>query len=156
MLQAKVGAGPLDKNIVEECQKVMDQNDIDFVPLGLEYLEKLDSAIKSAKSGQASKNDAVVLMTSPVMQLKANAATFKYTLIGNLANVMLSFLESIKEIDEGVIQIVEAHHKTLSAIVIKRMEGDGGPYGKKLEDELKNACKRYFNNKKKAQAANKY
>lgn len=103
MLQAKVGAGPLDKNIVEECQKVMDQNDIDFVPLGLEYLEKLNSAIKSAKSGQASKNDAVVLMTSPVMQLKANAATFKYTLIGNLANVMLSFLESIKEIDEGVI-----------------------------------------------------
>ncbi|MCB1531787.1 MAG: hypothetical protein KDJ35_02845, partial [Alphaproteobacteria bacterium] len=63
------------------------------------------------------------------------------------ANVMLSFLEAVKELDEDVVRIVEAHHKTLSAIVIKKMQGDGGQAGKLMEDELRAACKRYFSKK---------
>ncbi len=146
-LQSKIGSGPLDERIVEKCQKVLENNDVDFSPLAKEFLEKLDSAIKEAKEGKLSMNEAVEAMTEPVMQLKANAATFRYELIGNLANVMLSFLEAIKEMDATVLDIVDAHHKTLSAIVIKKMSGDGGAPGKQLEDELKGACKRYFSKK---------
>jgi hypothetical protein len=143
-LQRKIGLGPLDQKAVARAQRVMDNNSVDFQPLAQEYLNHLADAIGIAKFTDISRNEAVGLMTTPVMQLKANAATFRYTLIGTLANIMLSFLEGIREIDEDVIDIVSAHHKTLSAIVAKKMEGDGGAYGRQLEDELKLACKRYF------------
>ncbi len=147
MLQAKIGSGPLDERVVEACQKVMDRNDVDFTPLAVGFLSELEKAIEDTKKGKLKTKEAVKAMTSPVMQLKANAATFRYELIGNLANVMLSFLESIKSLDEDVISIVEAHQKTLSAILAKKMKGQGGEPGKQLEDELKDACKRYFRRK---------
>lgn len=147
-LQFKIGAGPLDERVVERCQVVMDKNEVDFSPLGLKYLSELQDAIQATKSGTMNKKQATQAITEPVMQLKANAATFRYTLISNLANVMLSFLEAIDEIDNSVIEIVEAHHKSLSAIVIKKMHGDGGTAGKQMEEELRAACKRYFARKK--------
>ena len=143
-LQEKVGTGKIDDRTIERCQSVMDNNDIDFQPLAMEFLDKLTRAIKAAKTADISTTDAVSDLTAPVMQLKANAATFKYDLISNLANVMLSFLESITELDKDAISIVEAHHKTLTAIVVKKMEGNGGAFGKQMEDELKGACQRYF------------
>lgn len=151
MLQSKVGSGPVDQQTLQRCQEVMDNNNVDFAPLAMEYLDKLSEAIKKAREqGSAMGKDQVVQsITAPVMQLKANASIFRYNLVGNLANVMLSFLESIKAVDEEAIQIVEAHHKTLTAIVIKKMKGDGGAYGKQLESELKNACQRYFTRRRK-------
>lgn len=148
MLQSKVGSGPLDERAVERSQEVMDNNDVDFSPLGMEFLGQLQEAINKSKAGDLDTKQAVQAMTEPVMQLKANAATFRYTLIGNLANVMLSFLEAVKTIDEDVIQIVEAHHKTLNIIVVKKMQGDAGAAGKQMEDELRAACKRYFSKKR--------
>lgn len=148
MLQAKIGSGPLDEKVVARCQQVMDENDVDFAPLAKEFLDKLKTAIEQAKTGELSLEQSVQAMTQPVMELKANAAIFKYSLIGNLANVMLSFLEAIKKMDPTVIDIVDAHHKTLTAIVNNKMKGDGGATGKKLEQELKDACKRYFQAKK--------
>lgn len=149
-LLAKVGSGPLDEKLVQRCQKVMDSNTVDFTPLANEFLEKLKAAINDTKSGKLSKDKAIEAMSGPVMQLKGNAATFRYELIGNLANVMLSFLESITVLDDDVLAIVDAHHKTLSAIVLKKMSGTGGSSGKLLEDELKGACKRYFSRSQKA------
>lgn len=148
MLQAKVGSGPLDEKTVEKCQEVIDKNDVDFTPLAKQYLDQLAVAIQKAKGQEIQLDEAVALMTQPVMELKANATIFKYDLIGNLANVMLSFLEAVRELDKTVLEIVDAHHKTLSAIVAKKMKGDGGKYGKHLEHELKDACKRYFTAKK--------
>jgi hypothetical protein len=147
MLQAKVGSGPLDAKKVEACERVMQENTVDFAPMAKVYLDALADAIDKAQSGELALKEAVAAMTSPVMELKANAAIFRYNLVGNLANVMLSFLEAIKELDKTVIEIVTAHHKTLSAIIIKKMQGDGGLYGKQMEQELKDACKRYFSKK---------
>jgi len=143
-LQEKVGTGKIDEAIVEKCQSLMDNNDIDFQPLAMEFLDTLTKAIKAAKKADIDTKDAIGELTAPVMQLKANAATFKYDLIGNLANVMLSFLENINELDKDAISIIEAHHKTLTAIIIKKMQGDGGAFGKQMEEELKGACQRYF------------
>ena len=148
LLQAKVGTGKIDEGTVERCQNIMDNNDVEFAPVAKEFLDKLSSAIQEARKDDADKDAAVKSITEPVMQLKANAAMFKYHLVGNLANVMLSFLEAVKELDNDVIEIVSAHHQTLSAIVIKQMKGDGGAHGKEMEQELKGACARYFGKRK--------
>lgn len=151
MLQQKVGAGPLDEEIVKKSQKVLDENDVDFTPMGLQFLAKLETALKQATDESIPMKDRKQALTAPVMELKANASIFKYNLIGTLANIMLSFLESTPTLDKDAITIVDAHHKTLHMIVVKKMTGDGGQHGEIFVRELKDACARYFaaRNKKK-------
>jgi len=152
-LQGKVGAGPLDKNTVERCQEVMDNNKVDFAPIGNELLGKLKATIDKLAAKEMELPEGIASMRSTVMQLKANAGTFGYDLIGNLANIMLSFLEALKKLDQDAIDIVSAHHQTLSIIVTKGMSGNGGEHGKLFEKELKDACKRYFDSHRKKKPA---
>lgn len=145
ILQAKIGSGPIDEATVEKCQDVIDNNDVDFKPLAEDYLDKLSKAMANIEQNpDLSVEAGIESLTAPVMQLKANAPTFQYPLIGRLANVMLSFLESIRMLDKDALAIVEAHQRTLQAIIQKEVIGDGGAFGQQMEEELKNACKRYF------------
>lgn len=145
LLQAKVGMGPVDEKKIARSQKIIDENQVDFAPLAREYLAELDAAIANARAGKEDSKEALIAsLTAPVMQLKANATMFGYGLIGNLANVMLNFLETIDEIDKDVLEIAGAHQKTLHLIIANGMKGDGGAFGKELTGELKEACKRYF------------
>ncbi|NCO03834.1 MAG: hypothetical protein GW903_06555 [Alphaproteobacteria bacterium] len=155
MLQNKVGKGPLDQKIVEKAQNAIDNNEVDFTPLGLQFLEKLSENLNKVEKELGSTNleEQKQLITRPVMELKANATIFHYSLIGNLANIMLSFLESINEIDKDALSIVRAHHTTLNAIILKKMKGDGGQNGEIFMSELKQACARYYSKKKKEKQA---
>lgn len=143
-LQQRVGTGQLDEKKIAECERIIQENNIDFAPMANEFLGKLAQAIQFAKTPGVNPAEAKQRMTQPVMELKANAAIFKYDLVGTLANVMLSFLEAVKTIDKMAIEIVDAHHKTLTIIILKKMSGNGGQTGQLFEQELKEACKRYF------------
>lgn len=144
MLQAKVGLGPLDPKVISRCQDVIDNNTVDFAPMAKECLTRMQGIIKKAQAGTLNKTAAVTAMTEPVMQLKAHASIFRYALVGNLAGIMLGFLESIEEMDKDVIAIVDAHHQTLKSIVNNKMEGNGGKAGEQLKAELYDACRRYY------------
>ena len=142
-LQLKVGAGPLDEKKVLESQKIIETNQVDFAPLAIGILEKLDKALQTAQNSSVRMHDVKAILTAPVMELKANASIFKYGLIGNLANIMLNFLETITTMDKDAVEIVKAHHNTLHMIVVRKMSGDGGEGGKMLINELQQACDRY-------------
>lgn len=143
-LQVKVGTGPLNAETIKQCQDIIDNFDEDFAPEAAKFLNALKQAIANARQNDAKDSETLNALTTPVMQLKANASLFGYQLIGNLANIMLSFLESIKSIDNDVIDIIEAHQKTISLIVLKQLKGDGGATGKIMEQELQQACNRYY------------
>ena len=146
-LQQKVGMGPVDPKALQESQSVIDNNQVDFAPLGLEILKKLETSLKQSQDSDISMKEVKQILTAPVMELKANAAIFHYTLIGNLANIMLNFLEAIVAMDRDAIDIVKAHHDTLHMIIIRKMKGTGGDNGKILTNELQQACDRYYNKK---------
>ncbi len=148
MLQQKVGAGPLNEDDIERMQMAMDSNNVDFAPLGQKFLDELAAALKRARTEDIHFEEKKKIITAPVMQLKANAAIFHYHMVGNLANVMLSFLEAIKDMDKDALDIVAAHHTSLNAILLKRMSGDGGEMGDLMVSELKDACARYYAKKK--------
>jgi hypothetical protein len=146
MLQAKVGAGPLDPEAVKKSQDVLDENKVDFGPMAEGFLKELSESVENARKNLDTGDHGVLIgsISAPVMQLKANAGMFGYSLLGSLANIMLSFLETIDKIDKDVIEIVNAHHQTLSLIIKAHMSGDGGDQGEQLQMELRDACKRYF------------
>ena len=144
LLQAKVGMGSIEEKKIRRSQKVMDNMAVDFTPMAEEYLAQLAAALDSARKDDITSARKIQLMTEPVMQVKANAAMFDYALVGILASVMLNFLEALEDVDGDVLDIVEANYKTMRLLVGNKMKGDGGEYGKELQAELKDACRRYF------------
>ena len=146
LLQQKVGMGDIDEKKIARSQKVIENQEFDFVPLAKEHLETLNSLWDEAKALPEGQDGQQIIdgMTDAIMQIKANASMFGYDLIGQLANIMLNFLETIEKIDIDVIEIVGAHIKTLDVIVSNNLKGEGGEYGGELTAELKDACRRYF------------
>jgi hypothetical protein len=149
-LQQKAGTGDVDAKKIEKAEHTVQNNNEDFLPIAAEFLDRLELGVARARQDGISMTEKIAGMTKPVMELKANARMFKYDLVTSLANVMLGFLENIKDLDRDAIEIVAAHHTTLKAIIIKKMKGDGGANGSLLRAELEDACQRYFRKRKPA------
>lgn len=143
-LQKRIGKGPIDAKALERAQSMIEEAADDFEPLAMTFLSKLKVAIDKAQKDEGSVEDQIKNMTSPVMELKANAKMFKYDLVSSLANIMLGFLETIDKLDKDAIDIVAAHQQTLQLIVMKKMTGDGGEHGQLFQRELRDAVQRYF------------
>jgi len=145
-LKQRIGPGPLDAAAVKRAQNSIENNKIDFSPMGLEFLKTLEDALNEIEknSSAAQTTEQIKTLIAPVMELKANAAIFHYALVGNLANIMLSFLESINQLDKDALSIVRGHHDSLKLILSSKMTGDGGKDGQIMETELKDACTRYY------------
>ena len=147
LLRAKVGMGPIDHKKLRESQNVIDNNEMDFGPIAMEYLEKLkkNAQVSSPDDNQKEKID---LVSVPVLNLKGNAIIVGNGLVGDLSDIMLTFLESIETLDEHVVEIISAYQETLTVIFQNNIQGGGGEYGQDLKTELKSACQRYFSKKK--------
>lgn len=147
LLQAKVGLGVVDEETLQKSQSIIEKNNFNFVPIATMFLAQLRDALDIAKAEGHGNRRTIERLINPVMQIKANARIFKYGLLGDLASIMLNFLENMNEVDRDIIDIVEAHHRTLTHIISSEMQGDGGNIGKTFETELDNACKRYTNSR---------
>lgn len=147
LLQAKVGTGEVDEKKVIQSQSIIEKNQTDFAPMAHEFLDQLDQTLASVPENPANVKESIQPVIIAVMQIKANAGMFNYTLVGSLAGIVLNFLENLRSWDKDCHTIVDAHSKTLRLIVSNGMKGDGGTYGAQLVTELRDACNRYYNKK---------
>lgn len=145
ILQAKVGYGNMDEETLNKSQSIIEKNTFNFLPIASMFLSQLKDGLAIAKKEETKNRRSIERLINPIMQIKANARIFKYDLLGNLAAIMLDFLENLNELDSDATEIVEAHQKTLSHILTCEMKGEGGQIGKSLETELEGACTRYMN-----------
>lgn len=144
-LQKKVGNGPLDASTLLRAHDALSTGvKTDFVPIALGFLDHLELGIERAANPSLPMAERLQGMTRPVMELKANARMFHYDLVTVLANIMLGFLEFVMNVDDTVLDIVRAHHRTLRAILERQITGSGGPLGHALIHELNDACNRYL------------
>lgn len=142
-LMSRVGVGALDPIIIDRTQKIIDNNEIDFAPLARKYLDDLRQELDLIKTTDHFSLRHLQEISAPVMQIKANARIFKYDRLGDLAAVMLNFIENLKEVDENVIKIINAHDRSLRLLIEKEMTGDGGAIGENFQKELEDVCARY-------------
>lgn len=144
-LLLKTGGGKFSPDQIHKADEVISNNTIDFTEIAVDYLAQLEHAIKICRTAlaQNADDDHKQGMIKPVMALKAHGKMFRYDLITSLADVVMGFLEHIKKLDKDAIDIVDAHHKTLTLIIVKKISGSGGGSGDILKDELQGACRRY-------------
>ena len=145
-LKQKVGSGGLGEDVLNKAQKLLENNSVDFLPLGETYLESLKRGIEKNKNAQATedKEYLISLMIYPAMQLKANGGMFHYPMITAIADKLIQFLEVIDKADIEAMQIALAFHASMRAVLRGKIHGKGGKYGTQLLQALDSACMRYF------------
>lgn len=145
-LKAKVGSGGLSEEILMKAQELLENNSVDFQPLAEMYLNAMTNGINAARRAEddSDPEPLIAAMLYPAMQLKANGGMFHYGLITAAADKLVQFLEVIIKPDADALEIVLAFHTTIRAIIMGRIQGEGGRYGKELLDALDSACLRYF------------
>lgn len=143
-LQAKAGLGLIDEQTIEKSQSLFDKFEIDFKPIAMAFLNDTDEAISLALQEKETTSRSIERIADPVMQIKANAKIFKYTLIGDLAAIILNFLDNLTVLDQNALEILDAHRKSLRHLISHDIKGDIGPLGESFKTELEGACKRYM------------
>jgi len=146
LLKNKVGNGGLSEDILEKAQALLENNTIDFAPLGEMYLNNLLCGIEESKNATSADDQEhlISLMLYPAMQLKANGGMFHYQLVTDISDRLIQFLEVIKEPDIEAIEIVLAFYTTIRAVIHGKITGSGGTHGDELLRALNLACIKYF------------
>ena len=141
-LQKKIGTGVIDEKKIERAQDVIRNNKVDFAPVAKPHLDELSRAIKSTMALKSPADEKQILESymTPIMNIKANAATFNFELISGLAGIVLTFLEDVKKYDRKVLQIVDLLYKTVLLILARRISGEGGVEGRALLAAFQEVC----------------
>lgn len=142
-LQLKVGTGQIDERVVDAAQKVIEDNTVDFAPVAKPELDALQKAMDAARKDMSDGQAVLDSLKTPIMNLKANAATFKYKFISDLTGTVLMFLENVNKPDKKILQIVDVLHKTILLSLAYNMQGDGGDNGKVLLAAFSKLCQKY-------------
>lgn len=149
-LKEKVGSGGLDRKIIQAAQKIIEKNDVDFVPMALRHLSALREGLRLIKTqrNRFEIDGLLATISQPAIQLKSNGAMFGYSLITKISNLLIHFIEVLEKIDDDAIEVIDGFVTALNAVIIGEMEGLGGEDGKHLYEALEDACQRYFQKNK--------
>lgn len=153
-LKKKAGSGGFKESDLIKAQTMIENNEIDFRPLGDDLLKELDQALADIRSGKIEMAKALDAIMYPMMQLKSQGGLFKFPLVTQISHLMLDFLESIPEGDNDVLEITDAYRRTIHAILTLEIKGKDTKEGRQLCLALRDAFERYYKvNKKKMSAS---
>lgn len=146
-LQTKAGTGWIAPDKIKACQAMLDNNSYDFAPIGTAILDRLQTPIEKARDGKITRPHAHEKILECVMQLKANGTMFQYPIVTSLCAVVMSFLETIENLDDQALEIAQTLHNHLSLIFEKQVKKTTSAPAKAMEKEIKSICHAYFTGK---------
>jgi hypothetical protein len=144
ILKQKVGGGGLPVETIEKGEKVISNNNVDFIFFADKYLGEMNNILGDLERKKLKSKDAGKKLAEPVMELKANGGMFGYELITRISDIVLLLLDNITELNDDALKIIKAHQNSVHIIVGGRLRGTGGREGRMLERELTDACRRYY------------
>ena len=141
-LKAKVGSGGIEPALLEKAQEYISNNNVDFIPIAKEQLDKIAKAKSDLQQNNNHKTREELV--AYMMQLKASGGMFRYQLVSEIADSCLHFMENIEDFNKDAFSVINAHENTLKIIINNKLMGDGGKEGFALVKELQKANERYF------------
>ncbi len=146
-LRMKIGKGGIAPKVLLACRRVMEENAFDFTPMARDILKTILSEIEKLQANKRSHEEALSTLRIQVMQFKANAATFRYPLLSEIAHKLLDFLDEINELDASAIEIIMAFHDTAEKLLVRRDENRTDPRTRRIPEEFEKAFARYWKRK---------
>lgn len=144
ILRQKVGYGGVVPDVIEKAQAYIQSNKTDFRPIAVDILERFETLVERAAREKAYDKSMINEITGPIMELKANGRMFRFSLLSEVAEILLNFLENIPHLDDDTFEVMAAHKNTIEVILKNNLSGDGGKEGLALSKELYAACTRYY------------
>jgi two-component system, chemotaxis family, chemotaxis protein CheY len=144
ILKKKMGSGGVDTKALALAQNFLESNTVDFKPIGAALVNALEEGLQNSKKDGVESETGIELMLYPAAQLKAQGAMFHFPFLTRIADILVTFLETVEVTDRDVFEIVAAHKVAFLYILSNHITGDGGVYGKTLQGELLDACGRYY------------
>lgn len=143
-LQSRIGTGTINSDSVEKAQSVIESNAVDFEPMAKLELANLAELVRKVKTDELSGKEALDAFMLPIMNLKANAATFDFPIISSLAGTVLTLLEEMDGVNKDILTITDNLNKAITVALAMDMRGEPGEQGKILVTEFKQVCKAYL------------
>ena len=145
-LKEKVGTGGFKKENLEKAQKAIEENVIDFIPIANRYLAEL-SAVLSKEKDAVSSEGLYSAILDPLMQLRAQGAMFGYPSITFLTDIIVNLLDSLKNVDSTVVEIVQAYEKSAKMMLSTQIKDQDHKLCQAFAQEIKAVCKKYTERK---------
>lgn len=144
-LPMRVGMGRVDENIIDNAQKVMDQNEVVFGEIAQDDLSVLSQSIEMTKDVEDNTVDHLPKddLVRSIMNLKANAGSFHFPLISDIGGLVLTAIEKSPNLNRELMDIVELLYHSIHNIITDDMRGNGGTKGKELGRAFRELCSNY-------------
>ena len=144
VLRQKCGIGGMPEELIQKAENFIQDNKFDFKPIAVDIMGRFKDVLAKAKKAGTKDKKLIDKVAEPIMELKANGDMFRFSLLTDVAEILLNFLENIHELDDDSFNVIEAHKNTLEVILKNDLRGSGGSEGHALSRELYAACKRYY------------
>ena len=141
-LKSKVGFGGFDQNAIVKAQQVIEENDIDFAPIAKRIIDKLRRTVEEAKA-ESSKDRIYHAVQDYLMQLRAQGAMFGYPSITAITDILVDFLDTFKEIDHTILEIISAYERAAEVLISSGIDTATDPLCKAVSVELMTVCQKY-------------
>lgn len=145
LLQSLVGFGKIKPEKIEASERKINavKNRIDVSEFGQSHLKDI-KAVLADLNNKDTENDPEITdkIAKTLMEFKGNAGMFSSASYITLAAIMLRWIESVEEIDQDVLDVLNGYAVTLDQIFNNKLTS------KKQIDlivaEMQAACERYF------------
>ena len=140
-LPMRVGMGRVDDKVIERAQKVLDETEVEFGQVAKDDLNVLKQSIETSKTSVESvPRDKMV---TSIMNLKANAGSFHFSLISDIGGLVLSAIEKSPALNKEIMDIVAVLYQSIHLIIGDDMRGNGGKEGRDLGIAFRELCGNY-------------
>lgn len=141
-LKEKVGSGGFSEASISKAQQSIDENEVDFQPIADTYLTQIRQSLKEYNE----KKDSELLYSTlldQLTQLRAQGSMFHYPSITVITDIVVDLLDSLKRVDEKIVEIVNAYEQAAKLLLMKNVKKAEGGMCAAISAELETVCKKY-------------
>ena len=141
-LKEKVGDGGFKQESIQKAQSTIENNEVDFNPIAFEYLNRIRTDI-TAYITHKDSNRLHSALLDHLTQLRAQGSMFHYSSITAITDIVVDLLESLKNVDDKILEIVNAYEKCASILLKQSVKNESNPVCQSIITELKTVCTKY-------------
>lgn len=141
-LKEKVGEGGFNPVLLEDAQKAIEENDIDFVPIAEKLIGKLDGYLKDGKDDPESLNIKSKLLDQ-LTQLRAQGSMFHYPSITAVTDVVVDLMDSVEVMDKTLLKITEKYSQSAKVVLGAKTQDEKDKVVQAIIKELRDVAEKY-------------